>query len=112
LLQPVPGDRHKVGPIRCTEEIAVRLHQASGIDPADSVKRFPKERGIPLYLDSNAKTVVFAGRSKDDNGGAATATATTSINSGDASAEATSFGGHGGAGAASGFPNNGDVGHF
>src|SRR5208337_2727150 len=37
------------GPIRCTEEIAVRLHQASGIDPADSVKRFPKERGIPLY---------------------------------------------------------------
>src|SRR5208283_1028756 len=51
LLQPVPGDRHKVGPIRCTEEIAVRLHQASGIDPADSVKRFPKERGIPLYLN-------------------------------------------------------------
>src|SRR5208337_4277587 len=49
LLQPVPGNRHKVGPIRCTEEIAVRLHQASGIDPADSVKRFPKERGIPLY---------------------------------------------------------------
>jgi hypothetical protein len=34
------------------------------------------------------------------NGGAATSTATTSINSGDASAEATSVGGHGGAGAA------------
>src|SRR5208337_1508634 len=45
--------------IRCTEEIAVRLHQASGIDPADSVKRFPKERGIPLYVDfSLVKTQV------------------------------------------------------
>jgi len=54
LLQPVPGDRHKVGPIRCTEEIAVGLHQATGIDPADSVKRFPKERGIPLYPNYGA----------------------------------------------------------
>src|SRR5208282_5879769 len=31
--------------------IAVGLHQATGIDPADSVKRFPKERGIPLYAE-------------------------------------------------------------
>src|SRR5208337_4189566 len=61
LLQPVPGNRHKVGPIRCTEEIAVRLHQASGIDPADSVKRFPKERGIPLYLAFNFQLSVTAG---------------------------------------------------
>src|SRR5271166_1033137 len=49
LLQPVPDDLHQVDPIRRTEEIAVRLHQASGIDPADSVKRFSKGRGIPLY---------------------------------------------------------------
>src|SRR5271157_5964378 len=50
LLQPVPDDLHQVGPIHCAEEIAVRLHQASGIDPADSVKRFSEGRGIPLYL--------------------------------------------------------------
>src|SRR5271165_6967630 len=55
LLQPVPGDRHKVGPIRCTEEIAVGLHRATGIDPADSVKRFPKERGIPLHKKQETK---------------------------------------------------------
>src|SRR5271165_188489 len=40
LLQPIPGDLHQVGPIRRAEEIAVRFHQATGIDPADSVKRF------------------------------------------------------------------------
>jgi len=44
LREPVPGVRHKVGPIRCTEVVAVRLHQASGIDPADSVKRFRKNQ--------------------------------------------------------------------
>jgi len=48
LLQLVPGDLHQVGPIRRTEEIAARLHQTTGIDPADSVKRFSEERGIPL----------------------------------------------------------------
>src|SRR5208337_3369267 len=41
LLQPIPGDLHQVGPTRRAEEIAVRFHQATGIDPADSVKRFP-----------------------------------------------------------------------
>ncbi len=40
LLQPVPHDLHQVGTVRCTEEITVRLHQATGIDPADLVKRF------------------------------------------------------------------------
>ena len=35
LLQPVPDDLHQVGPIRCAEEIAIRLHQATGIDPAE-----------------------------------------------------------------------------
>ncbi len=49
LLQPVPDDRHKVGPIRYTEEIALRLHKATGIDTADSVKRFSKGRRIQLY---------------------------------------------------------------
>src|SRR5208283_3812580 len=53
LLQPVLGDRHKVGSIRCVEEITVGLHQATGIDPADSVKRFPKERGIPLCFPTS-----------------------------------------------------------
>ena len=48
LLQPVPDDLHQVGPIRCAEEIAIRLHQATGIDPADSVKQFSEGRGIPL----------------------------------------------------------------
>src|SRR5271166_5766993 len=50
LLQPVPDDLHQVGPIRCAEEIAIRLHHATGIDPADSVKRFSEGRGIPLYV--------------------------------------------------------------
>ena len=50
LLQPVPGDLHQVGPVRCTEETTVHLHQATGIDPADSVKRFSDVRGIPLYF--------------------------------------------------------------
>ncbi|MGO9423385.1 hypothetical protein, partial [Roseiarcus sp.] len=45
-------DLHQVGPIRCAEEIAIRLHQATGIDPADSVKRFSEGRGIPLYLNN------------------------------------------------------------
>ena len=49
LLQPVPGDRHEVGPIRCTEEITVRLHQATGNDPLDSVKQFSEGRGVTLY---------------------------------------------------------------
>src|SRR5208337_2451034 len=40
LLQPIPGDLHQVGSIRRAEKIAVRFHQATGIDPADSVKRF------------------------------------------------------------------------
>src|SRR5208282_1835213 len=55
LLQPILGDRHKVDPIRCAEEITVRLHQTTGIDPGDSVKRFPKGRGIPLYLRLKAR---------------------------------------------------------
>jgi adenylate cyclase len=42
LLQSVPGDLHQVGPVRRTEEIAIRLHQPNGIDPADSVKLFRK----------------------------------------------------------------------
>ncbi len=59
LLHPVLGDRHKVGPIRCVEEITIRLHQATGIDPADSVKRFPDGCGIPLYLDITGEIDVF-----------------------------------------------------
>ena len=49
FLQPVPGDLHQVGPIRRAEEIAVRLHPMTGIDPGDSVKRFSEVRGFPLY---------------------------------------------------------------
>ncbi len=55
LLHPVLGDRHKVGPIRCVEEITIRLHQATGIDPADSVKRFSEARGFPLYKGQAAR---------------------------------------------------------
>jgi hypothetical protein len=62
LLQPVLGDRHKVGSIRCAEEITVGLHQANGIDPADSVKRFPKERGIPLYWPRLLRVELRIGR--------------------------------------------------
>jgi hypothetical protein len=51
LLQPVLGDLHQDGPIRWAEKISIRLHPAIGIDAADSVKRFSKGRGIPLYLD-------------------------------------------------------------
>ena len=54
LLQPVPDDLHQVGPIRWAEEIAIRLHQANGIDPADSVNRFSEGRGIPLYRQLKA----------------------------------------------------------
>src|SRR5208337_5357391 len=61
LLQSVPDDLHQVGPIRRTEEIAVRLHQASGIDPADSVKRFSEGRGIPLYKTHPKIAKTFAG---------------------------------------------------
>ena len=35
------------------------LHQATGIDPADSVKRFPDGCGIPLYLDITGEIDVF-----------------------------------------------------
>src|SRR5208282_3983494 len=49
LLQSIPGDLHQDGPIRRAEEIAVRLHPATGIDPGDSVKRFSEVRGFPLY---------------------------------------------------------------
>ncbi len=49
LLQPIPGDLHQDGPIRRAEEIAVRLHPMTGIDPGDSVKRFSEVRGFPLY---------------------------------------------------------------
>jgi hypothetical protein len=48
LLQPVPGDLHQIGPIRRAEEIAVRFHPITGIDPVDSVKRFSEVRGFPL----------------------------------------------------------------
>ena len=48
FLQPVPGDLHQVGPIRRAEEIAVRLHPMTGIDPGDSVKWFSEVRGFPL----------------------------------------------------------------
>ena len=46
LLQPVLHDLHQVGPVRCTEEITVRLHQATGIDTAQfgqTIFRMSKE---------------------------------------------------------------------
>src|SRR5271166_5136117 len=48
--------------IRCAEEIAIRLHQATGIDPADSVKRFSEGRGIPLWLTGTAVRTVHLAR--------------------------------------------------
>src|SRR5208283_5802753 len=57
LLQPIPGDLHQVGPIRRAEEIAVRLHPMTGIDPGDSVKRFSEVRGIPLYIAPRGRPV-------------------------------------------------------
>ena len=50
LLQPIPGDLHQDGPIRRAEEIAIRHHPMTGIDPDDSVKQFSEVRGFPLYL--------------------------------------------------------------
>ena len=49
LLQPIPGDLHQDGPIRRAEEIAIRHHPMTGIDPDDSVKQFSEVRGFPLY---------------------------------------------------------------
>src|SRR5271165_286308 len=56
LLQPIPGDLHQDGPIRRAEEIAIRHHPMTGIDPDDSVKQFSEVRGFPLYYDKKSKT--------------------------------------------------------
>jgi hypothetical protein len=48
LLQPIPGDLHQDGPIRRAEEIAIRHHPMTGIDPDDSVKQFSEVRGFLL----------------------------------------------------------------
>ena len=51
LLQPVPGDLHQVGPVRCTEETTVHLHKATGMDPICSIRSndFRMSERIPLY---------------------------------------------------------------
>ncbi len=64
LLQPVPGDLHQDRPIRRAEEIAARFHQAIGIDPADSVKRFSEVRGFPTIRPAKTrKTGLSTGKS-------------------------------------------------
>ena len=42
LLQPIPGDLHQDGTIRRAEEIAIRHHPMTGIDPDDRSNSFRK----------------------------------------------------------------------